>query len=247
MTWSTRFRLFFGMILVVVLVGALTIALSHRKGEVDASSASIDAVSYPVGTDYAGAVVEQFVERGDTVRAGDPIATIQSNDLVRDLSDDIAVSSNEVFTVNPDGTLTVTSPVDGVVLSVDVLKGAYAAAGSAVATIASIDSLFVNAEFRLAPTDYARVVEGATVIVTLADGAVLEGVVGPVEATTLEGEAIATVDVLIEQSQFAAQEEFVSPGTPVSAVMSLRNEDVLADFTGMVRTLISDVRVALAL
>jgi multidrug resistance efflux pump len=247
MTWSTRFRLFFGMLLVVVVVGALTIALSQRKGEVGASSASIDAVSYPVGTDYAGAVVEQFVERGDSVRAGDPIATIQSNDLMRDLSDDIAVSSNEVFTVNADGTLTVTSAVDGIVLSVDVLKGAYASAGSAVATIASIDSLFVSAEFRLSPTDYARVVEGAAVVVTLADGAVLEGVVGPVEATTLEGEAIATVDVLIEQSQFSEQEEFVSPGTPVTAVMTLRNDDVLADFTGMVRTLISDVRVALAL
>lgn len=247
MTWTNRFRLFFGFIMVVVVVGALTVALSHRKGEVEASSAAIDAQTYDVGTDYSGAVLEQHVDAGDLVREGDRVATIQSNDLVRDLNDDIVVTSSEVFDVNADGTLTVNAAVTGVVTSVEVLKGAYAPAGSAVATIAAVDTLFVSAEFRLSPADFARIEQGADVEVTLPDDSKMAGVVGPVEATTEGGVAIATVDVLIDQEQFDAQEEFVSPGTPVKAVMDLRNQDVLAKFTSLVRTLIADVREALAL
>lgn len=247
MTWSTRFRLFFGTLLVIALVGALTIALSQRKGEATANSASVDAVTYEVGTDYAGAVIEQFVARGDLVNAGDPIATIQSNDLVRDLTDDIVVRSSEVFRVNSDGTLTVTSAVSGVVISVDVPQGGYAAAGAAVATIAAVDTLFVSAEFELSTTDFARIVEGAPVEIVLPDGVVLAGSVGPVETTTVEGSALATVAVIISADEFADQGGFILPGTPVTATMALRNDDVLATVTGMVRTVISDVRIALAL
>lgn len=247
MTWSTRFRLFFGTLLVFALVGALTIALSQRKGEATANSAAIDAVTYEVGTDYAGAVIEQFVVRGDLVSAGDPIATIQSNDLVRDLNDDIVVRSSEVFQVNPDGTLTVTSAVSGVVLDVQVPKGGYAAAGVAIATIAAGDTLFVSAEFELSTADFARIIEGAPVEVIMPDGAVLAGRVGPVETTTAEGSAIATVAVIIEADEFADEGAFLLPGTPVTATMALRNDDVLATLTGMVRTAIADVRIALAL
>ncbi len=247
MTWSTRFRLFFGTLLVIALVGLLTIALSQRKGEATANSAAIDAVTYEVGTDYAGAVIEQFVVRGDLVNAGDPIATIQSNDLVRDLADDIVVRSSEVFTVNPDGTLTVTSAVSGVVLSVDVPQGGYAPAGGAVATIAAVDTLFVSAEFELSTADFARIVEGAPVEIVMPDGAVLAGSVGPVETTTVEGSALATVAVIISADEFVDQGGFILPGTPVTATMALRNDDMLASVTGLVRTVISDVRIALAL
>ncbi len=247
MTWSTRFRLFFGTLLVIALVGVLTIALSQRKGEATASSAAIAAVTYEVGTDYAGAVIEQFVARGDLVSAGDPIATIQSNDLVRDLNDEIVVRSSEVFQVNDDGTLTVTSAVTGVVLSVDVPQGGYAAAGAAVATIAAVDTLFVSADFELSPTDFARIIEGAPVEITMPDGSRLSGTVGPVETSTVEGSALATVAVVIDAAQFDEQGGFILPGTPVTATMALRNDDVLANLTGMVRTVIADVRIALAL
>lgn len=247
MTWSTRFRLFFGTLLVILLVGALTVALSQRKGEATASSASVDAVTYAVGTDYAGAVVEQFVARGDLVNAGDPIATLQSNDLARDLADEIIVRSSEVFQVNADGTLTLTSAVTGVVLSVDVPTGGYAAAGAVVATIAAVDTLFVSAEFRLPPADFARIVQGAPVSITLPDGGRVEGTVGPVETTTVDGQAVATVEVVVDEAAFDDLGGFVLPGTPVSATMTLRNDDVLATLTGFVRTFVSDVRVALAL
>lgn len=247
MTWMTRLRLLLGLTLVVVIVGALTLALSHRKGETTAGSAEVAAVNYSVGSDYAGAVLEQFVERGDLVRAGDPIATIQSNDLVRDLADEIDVTSNEVFQVNLDGTLTVKSAVTGVVISVDVQKGGYASAGGSVATIAAVDTLFVDAEFELTPQDFARIMDDAPVIVTLPDGSQLDGTAGTVDATTVDGRAIASVEVVIDPDQLAELGGFISPGTPVTATMTLRNDDVLASFSSFVRSLVTDVRESLAL
>ena len=105
----------------------------------------------------------------------------------------------------------------------------------------------MSAEFRLPPADFARIVQGAPVTVTLPDGVVLAGTVGPVETTTENGEARATVAVVIDAAEFADQGGFILPGTPVTATMALRNDDVLARLTGLVRTLMSDVRVALAL
>jgi multidrug resistance efflux pump len=221
------------------------LALSQRKGEATATSAAVAAVTYEAGTDYAGAVIEQFVKRGDLVNVGDPIATIQSNDLLRDLNDDIVVRSSEVFRVNADGTLTIISAVTGVVLSVDVPQGGYAAAGASVATIGSADSLFVSAEFRLSPADFARIVEGAPVEITMPDGVRFAGTVGPVETSTADGAALATVVVLIDPAEFRNNSGFILPGTPVTATMALRNDDVLATVADGVRTVISDMRSAL--
>ena len=247
MTWSTRLRLFFGILVIVVLVGALTIALSHRKGEATADSASVSAIDYSVGSDYGGTVVDQHVEAGDLVREGDPIATIQSNDLSRDLAEGIPVSSSDVFDINDDGTILVKSSVTGIVREVDAQAGAFATAGGAVATIADLDSLSVTAEFRLSPTDFARIYSGADALVTLPDDAELEGVVESVEATTVDGDAIAIVEVDIDESEYGNHDGLLAPGTPVAATMSLRNEDALADFVSAVRGVITDVRSALAL
>ncbi len=247
MTWKNRLRLLLGLIGVVALVATLTIGLSHRKGEATTTTATVDAVMYDVGTDYAGAVIEQYVTRGDLVRAGDPVAMIQSNDLARDLADDIIVNSSDVFEVNGDSTLTIKSAVTGVVQEVGVQQGGYAPAGSAVATIAAIETVFVSAEFRLSPEDFARIEQDAPVEITLPNGETIAGIVETVDAATAEGDAIATVGVAISEEEFGQHDGLVTPGTPVSATMKLRNDDVLARLIGGVRTTIGDVREALAL
>lgn len=245
MTWATRFRMFFGVIAVFLLVLALTVALSHRKGETDASSASMDAVSYPVGTDYAGTVIEQFVQQGDAVAAGDPIARIQSTQLMQDLADDIAVPDSEVFVVNDDGTLTVLSSVQGIVDEIGVQQGGYAGGGSTIATISAIESLFVSAEFVLDPADFERIEQGAEVEVRLPNDDVLPGAVESIEVETRDDKALATVTVDIDETRFGQHGGLMTPGTPVEATMQLRNDDLLATMVGEMRTVISDVREAL--
>jgi hypothetical protein len=73
------------------------------------------------------------------------------------------------------------------------------------------------------------------------------GTVGPVETSTVNGAALATVTVLIDPQKFRAESGFILPGTPVKATMALRNDDVLATLTAGVRTFVADVRTALAL
>lgn len=245
MTWTNRFKMFFGLIGVTLLVLALTVALSHRKGEADADTASIESIAYPVGTDYPGTVVEQYVEVGDLVDVGDPIARLQSTQLMRDLDDDIEVPDTEVAVINGDGTFTVLSSVEGLVDDVITPQGGYAAGGTLIATVTAIDSIFVSAEFTLDPADYERIEQGARVEVTLPNNDELEGAVESVEVETDEDRARATVEVDIDESLFGEHGGLLTPGTPVDATMQLRNDDLLAKVVSGLRSLISDVREAL--
>ncbi|MEO5919616.1 MAG: HlyD family efflux transporter periplasmic adaptor subunit [Pseudolysinimonas sp.] len=235
MTWRNRFRMFFGLIFVVVLVAGLTLVLSQRKGETTSESAAVVAEAYPVGTDYPGAVVEQFVEEGDQVVVGDPIATVQSNDLAQDLADGVAPATSDVYDVSADGTLTVKSSVNGVIDSIEVRQGGYAAAGSTIATVWSTDTLFVEAEYLLSPTDYGRIEKGAIVSVDLPDTERVDGTVTSVDVATHDGIAVTTVRVDSETLVYGGEDGLMAPGTPVVATLQLRNDDALA-------RLISDVK-----
>lgn len=228
MTWRNRFRMFFGLCLVLALVAALTLVFSQRKGEAASESASIVADAYPVGTDYPGTVVEQFVEEGDQVVVGDPIATVQSNALRQDLEDGIAPASSEVYDVSADGSLTVKSSVNGVIDSIAVRQGGYAAAGSTIATVWSTDNLYVEAEYLLDPTDYARIVNGARVTIQLPDTQRIKGKVTSVDVATRDGVAVTTVQVDSEALVYNGEEGLMAPGTPVAATLQLRNDDALA-------------------
>ncbi|MCU1416922.1 MAG: biotin attachment protein [Schumannella sp.] len=243
MTWRNRFRMFFGLIFVVVLVAGLTLVMSQRKGETTSESASVVAEAYPVGTDYPGAVVEQFVEEGDQVAVGDPIAKVQSNALMQDLDDGVDVATSDVYDVSSDGTLTVKSSVNGVIDSIDVRQGGYAAAGSTIATVWSTDKLYVEAEYLLDPTDYGRIEKGALVSVDLPDTQRVEGTVTSVDVTTNDGVAVTTVRVDSKSLISGDQDGLMAPGTPVVATLQLRNDDALArliaDVKGWARGAIS--------
>ena len=241
MTWRNRFKMLVGLIAVVAVVGVLTIMFSQRKGETTSTSASIEAVTYPVGTDYAGTVVEQFVLVGDEIVAGDPIVTVQSNTLAQDLANGATIADNDVFTVSPDGTLTVKSTVNGVVASMDVQQGSYAASGSTIATLAATDGLYVEAQYILDPKDFGRVVQGAAVELELPNSDIVNGSVAQVEVTTEEGQALSIVRVESEELEYGSHEGLIASGTPVVATMQLRNDDVLARLVDTVTSAISDV------
>ena len=68
MTWGNRFRLLGGLMLVLAIVGGATLVLNQRENQVASGSASLDAISYSVGSDYAGSVVAESVKAGDQVK-----------------------------------------------------------------------------------------------------------------------------------------------------------------------------------
>ena len=241
MTWKNRFKMLFGVVIIVALVGVLTIMFSIRKGETTSVSASVQAVTYPVGTDYAGTVVAQPALVGDTVAAGDPIVTVQSNTLLQALQNGATIPNSDVFTIQSDGTITVKSTVNGVVEKMDVQQGAFAASGSTIATIAATDKLYVEAKFTLDPKDFGRVQKGAQVQIKLPNEDVVTGSVAQVDVTTVNGKAVSVVKVDSPKLVYGQHEGLIAPGTPVVATMKLRNDDVLARLVESVTGAIGDV------
>jgi multidrug resistance efflux pump len=241
MTWSNRLRLLLGLILVVAVVGVLTMVHSQRKGETTSASATVEAVEYPVGTDYPGTVIEQFVVQGDGITAGAPIVRIQSNTLLETIRNGSPLTSNDVYDINADGTLTVKSTVTGIVEDLQVQQGGYAAGGNTIATIAATEGLYVEAEFALDPKDYARIEEGATVELELPSTERLDGTVTSFEVETVDGEAQAAVKIESDKLVFTGSEGLIAPGTPVVADMQLRHDDPLARAVASIKRVLNDV------
>jgi multidrug resistance efflux pump len=242
MTWRNRLKLFVGLVAVVAVVGTLTLVFSTRKGETTSSSASIEAIAFPVGTDYPGSVTAQYVEEGDQVAVGDPIATIQSNTLYEQLADGATIASNAAYDVAADGTLTIKSTVEGIVDEVLVHQGGYAGAGTPVAEISATTPLHVSAEFVLDPKDFSRLEKGAKVDLELPNMESIEGVVDSYEVETVDGEAQAVVKITSDQLVYGENGGLIAPGTPVTAEMKLRNDDALAHVIASVKDFARDLK-----
>jgi len=228
MTWRNRFRLVTGVVLIVLLVGVATVVFSQRKGETSSGTASIEAILFPVGTDYAGTIIEQPITKGDLVAAGDPIATIDSSILRESQAEGTVTASSSVFDIHDDGTVTVKSTVAGVVQNIAIQPGGYAGSGTTIATIQATDALFVTAEFTLDPKDFARVENGALVSLKLPNSDRVNGEVEQVDVTTVNGNARAIVKVTSPNLVYGGHGGLIAPGTPVEATLTLRNDDPLS-------------------
>ncbi|MFW7414630.1 HlyD family efflux transporter periplasmic adaptor subunit [Demequina sp. SO4-18] len=95
MTWATRFKLFFGTLGVLVIIAALTFVYTERESSATSQSATITATELPIGTDYAGKIVEQHVEEGAHVAEGDVLFTIDSLARQQDLEREAEAEERE--------------------------------------------------------------------------------------------------------------------------------------------------------
>lgn len=255
MSWGNRLRLVGGLIVVLLIVALFTMIFTQRQSQATSGSATIVAERYPVGTDYGGIVIEQFVEEGDDVREGDPILAVRSLQLQRDLAagivggdeaaaaaaaDPAAPDAGAADTAatataptagpapTPDGTMTLTATVDGRVEELLVGQGGFAQAGGVVASIARADSLTVEAEFHLSARDYGRIEDEASVELLLPDQRTLQGRVESVEVETVRGEAKSTIVVVSDELVEGEGNGLIAAGAPVVATLDLRNDGPLA-------------------
>lgn len=228
MTWKNRFKLFFGLIGVVVIVAALTVVFNQRQAQVTSASASIEADRYPVGTDYGGTLIERFVDDGDSVAVGDRLFTVQSPSLQADLAEGLVQPDTVAYQVTPEGVVTLTAAVDGTVGGISTERGSFVQAGQVLATIDQAGSLFVAADYVLSSRDYARIEDGAVVEIALPNQALVDGVVSSIEVTTTAGEAETSVRIDSDELEDGAFNGLVSRGTPVTARLALRDDGPLA-------------------
>ena len=123
MTWTNRFRLLFGVIVVLVLVMGATYVFTQRQAQVVSVSAQIVAETYGVGADYPGVVIDRYVEVSDHVEAGEPLFMIESLQVARDV--ELGVLSAARNDVTSSGTLVVRAAVAGTVRTFDINEGSY--------------------------------------------------------------------------------------------------------------------------
>jgi multidrug resistance efflux pump len=228
MTWKNRVKLFTGFIAVLVIVAGLTVVFNQRQSQVPSSSASIEAKRYPVGIDYGGTVTTTDVENGDRVAVGDTLFTLQSPSLESDLAKGLFKPKTVSYTVEDDGTITLTAAVAGTVSDVSTESGSFVQAGQVLATIDESGSLFVSAEYVLSARDYARIEEGASVDILLPNQKTVRGSVSSIDVETAEGEAESTILVTSNGLVDGAFNGLVKRGTPVTATLDLRDDGVFA-------------------
>ncbi|TXN28955.1 HlyD family efflux transporter periplasmic adaptor subunit [Lacisediminihabitans profunda] len=228
MTWGNRFRLFGGLLIVLAIVAGATLVLNQRENQVASGSASINAIAYSVGSDYAGSVVSQAVKAGDKVKKGDPLMTIQSATLLRDLSSPKTVPVSAAYTTSKDGTLTLMATEPGVVSDIKAQVGGLVGAGQPLATIDRSGPFFVLAKFRVDSYDFARVEKGARVEIVLPNHQRVTGTVSDVKVQTVAGAADAAIKIASKDLIAGSHDGLVEPGTPVTAIMHLRDDGPLA-------------------
>lgn len=228
MTWISRIKLFLGSLAVVAIVAASTLLFTQRQSEVASTSATITADTYAVGTDYGGTVVAQNVTVGDTVAAGQELFTIQSLSLLQDLENNPIPFTTTAYSIGPDGLLIFRATVPGTVSEVGTKLGDFVQAGTDLAVIDRTDALYVMGDYLLTPRDYERIEDGAAVDIMLPNRTVLPGTVELIQVSTADGQAQAQIKVASDQLVYGSSNGLVSPGTPVTATLQLRDDGPLA-------------------
>lgn len=228
MTWINRLRLLGGLILVLVIVAGATFVLNQRESQVTSRSASIKAVSYDVASDYSGTVISRTIEEGDTVVAGDALLRIQSATLLRAQEADGDVPVSGAYSVSDGGIITLRATQAGVVSTISAPVGGFVDSSVPLVIIDREGSLFTLAEFNLDPYDFARIEEAASVDVILPDRTRIPGTMSSIKVDTMGGKALATVEITSDLLVRGERGGLVSPGTPVTGVLYLRDDGPLS-------------------
>jgi len=226
MTWSNRFRLLAGAIVVVLVVTSATYVFTRRQGQAVSVSAQIVAQNYGVGADYPGLVVDRFVDPGDHVDQNDPLFVIESLQVARDVETGaLAGNRNDV---SASGRLVVRAAVAGTVRTIDAREGGYASSGVVLATIDRDESLSAAAVFILAPRDFGRIENAATADLLLPDRRLVHGTVTDISVETLDGDAHVTATVASDGLVAGDDNGLIRAGTPLEARLHLREDGPLA-------------------
>ncbi|WP_278235518.1 HlyD family secretion protein [Isoptericola sp. AK164] len=229
MTWTTRIKLAVGVVLVLALCATLTLVLNRRESQATSAQATIVAEEVAVGTDYAGTIVESYVEPGDTVDEGDPVFTMRSLLLAHDLSIGVVSRKATTYEVTDAGEMTVVAPSDGTVAEISSTPGGFVQAGDVIARLHREGSTTVDAKLLLDPADFARIAPGAPVSITMPDQREVPGEVESISVANTRNRAEATVVIDSATLEQQAGDGLVLPGTPVVASVELHDEGAMAD------------------
>lgn len=234
MTWTNRFRLFGGILGVLLIVAVLTLIFNQRQTKATSLTATVAADSYDVGAAYGGTVIKQYVKDGDVVAKGQKLFTINSVPLQQDLSNGLQLQNSDAYDYDKKaGTLTYKATVAGQITDLQAKLGNSLGTGAPFATISIVNSQYVDAKFLLSPGDYARIEKGAAVDIVLPNNQIISGTVTTIVVTTDQSKALTDVRVDSKALSGAALANVNQAGTPVTASVHLRDDGPLAGVSDM--------------
>lgn len=220
MKFTTRIKFFIGIIVVFAVTGLLVLYLANSMSVAHSSKAVLAADASSIGTDYAGLVVKQHVEEGDKVQKGQTLFEIRSAQLNSDLANKIVSSSSLPFSINPDNNdILLKASDDGVVQKINYRQGSFAPVGGIVATLNTVGSLYVVANFKLSPPDYARISKDSKLEITFPDNTKMQATVFNITLAA-NGDHVDTVVKARLKNADISDFRF-SVDTPVQATLQL--------------------------
>lgn len=242
MTWTQRLRLFGGMVVVLLLTAVLVLVFNQRQAQALSTSGQVASTQASVGAAYGGVITDLRVKDGDEVTKGQPLVTLNSPDLKRDLAQGLKVASTDAFDVDTSSaTVTYKALSDGRLSGIAVQTGGFVQNGADLATITADGSQYALADFTLSPRDYERIVKGAAVSLRLPDDRTVAGTVQSVSVKTDNGQARTRVTVGSDELKDPGIAELTQPGTPVAATLSLRDDGPLAGPTDGLRSFLIQI------
>lgn len=241
MTWGNRFKLVFGVLMVIVFTFALTLVFNHRQNQVSSVKAQVAADVYDIGADHPGTVVEQRVKEGDSITKGQVLFVVQSLQLKEDLANGLVVQDTPAYRVDEArGMLTYLAVSDGTVHELEARQGNSVPANTPLATIYGGER-FINATFRVAPRDYSRLVPGAQARVVLPNDQVISADLDKIAVTSDADGAVVTAKLTSSQLAGLQQQTLAEPGTPVLVTVELTDLGPLAPVTDVVNDFLQKV------
>lgn len=211
-----------GALLLLVLAVATVLYINNTHGKVVAKEAQIVASTYSTGTDYTGVVTKQFVNKGDTVVAGQTLFYIKSGVLSEQIKDENVNISELLYPLTDEGEIILKATKPGVVSSVDYTVGSFVPANKEVATIFDTSALTVQAKYELLKADYARITPNTYMSIELPSGQKIDARVSSVEVVEQKQKITANVEASIAGVSIKQLKN--NTNTPVSATLKLSDK-----------------------
>ena len=240
MTWFNRFKLVAGLVAVVAVAGVATVQLNDDRGRATSTTAQIAADSYTLGTPYAGTVVAQPAETGQSLGGGETVFVIDSPALELEIAEGLIEPEGNP-NIDAEGHFLLRATTPGVLTQTRVATGAFVQASSELATVQAEGTLRVEAAYEMTASQYGRLSDDAPVTLVLPDGRELTGSTAGVSVERTDDGASRVVLSVVSDELFALAREdrLVTTGTPVTAEVVLSNEGVVADLSQTVRDYLS--------
>lgn len=222
MKFTTRIKFLLGIVIVILGVGLLILYLINSMSIARSSKAVLAADASSIGTDYAGLIVQQNVEEGDKVQKGQTLFEVKSAQLNEAIANKTVSVDSLPFAVNPDNNdILLKASDDGVVQKINYRQGSFAPTGAILATVNTVGSLYVIANFKLSPPDYARISKDSKLEITLPDNTRMEATVFDISLVSGEGHVDTVAKARIKDADIS---DFrFSVDTPVQATLHLSN------------------------